>query len=153
MREVLDQVMMNYNMFEIHLVTMMKQKQNHEEQSNEDHKTRNEGGGSETTTMVMKPFMDLGLVAPPALEIDVISQLLFDEHSRSPPLHTNSNIDQREESPDQQVIRAGNSNKVPRLSSSKNNNTTNIDQATEATIRKARVSVRARSEAPMVYNC
>ena len=132
--------MMNYNMFEIHLVTMMKQKQNHEEQSNEDHKTRNEGGGSETTTMVMKPFMDLGLVAPPALEIDVISQLLFDEHSRSPPLHTNDKLDQREESPNQQVIRVGNSNKVLRLSSSKNGNITNIDKATGATIRKVRVS-------------
>lgn len=132
--------MMNYNMFEIHLVTMMKQKQNHEEQSNEDHKTSNEGGGSETTTMVMKPFMHLGLVAPPALEIDVISQSLSDEHSRSPPLHTNDKLDQREESPNQQVIRVGNSNKVLRLSSSKNDNTTNIDKANGATIRKVRVS-------------
>ncbi|XP_023770484.1 probable WRKY transcription factor 31 [Lactuca sativa] len=151
LREVLDQVTMNYNTLQTHLVTMMQQKQSHEEQSNEDHKiASNEGGGSEAATMVPRPFMDLGLAAPTAAETEEISQSSSDEHSRSPPLHTNSNIDQREESPDQQVIRAGNSNKVPRLSSSKNNNTTNIDQATEATIRKARVSVRARSEAPMI---
>ncbi|KAL4555542.1 hypothetical protein LXL04_038164 [Taraxacum kok-saghyz] len=152
LREVLDQVTNNYNTLQMHLVTMMQQKQR-EEQSTEDHKTSNEGG---EVMIVPRPFMDLGLAAPTAVETEEISQSSsdgHDEHSRSPTLHTNStNIDHREESPEQgsQAIRTG-SNKVPRLSSSKNNNSsTNIDQATEATIRKARVSVRARSEAPMI---
>lgn len=47
----------------------------------------------------------------------------------------------REETPESE------SNKVPKLNSSYP-----IDQATEATMRKARVSVRARSEAPMVHH-
>lgn len=41
-------------------------------------------------------------------------------------------------------------NKTPKLHDSPNNHNNNIDQATEATIRKARVSVRARSQAPVV---
>nr|WCL15201.1 WRKY7699 [Atractylodes chinensis] len=154
LREVLNQVTVNYNTLQTHFVTMMQQKQR-EEQPSEDHKTSNDGGGGEVM-MVPRPFMDLGLAAPTAVETDENSQSSsegrsHDEHSRSPPLHTNSAIDQREEIPEHgsQVIRTG-SNKVPRLSSSKNNNSTNIDQATEATIRKARVSVRARSEAPMI---
>lgn len=156
LREALNQLTVNYNTLQSHLVTMMQQKQR-EEQSTDDHKTSNDGGGGGGGSEVMivpRPFMDLGLAAPTAVETDENSQSSsegrsHDEHSRSPPLH--STIGQMEEGPEQgsQVIRTG-SNKVPRLSSSKNNNTTNIDQATEATIRKARVSVRARSEAPMI---
>lgn len=83
---------------------------------------------------VPKSFMDLSLAAPAAVETDDNSQSSsegksHDEQPRSPP----------------------ESNKVPRLSCSKNNPNTSIDQATEATIRKARVSVRARSEAPTVH--
>ncbi|XP_076913101.1 WRKY transcription factor 6-like [Bidens hawaiensis] len=82
---------------------------------------------------VPKSFMDLSLAAPAAVETDDNSQSSsegksHDEQPRSPP----------------------ESNKVPRLSCSKNNTNTSIDQATEATIRKARVSVRARSEAPTI---
>ncbi|XP_043690910.1 probable WRKY transcription factor 31 [Telopea speciosissima] len=50
----------------------------------------------------------------------------------------------REESPDQ-ASQGWVANKVPKLNASKN-----VDQSTEATMRKARVSVRARSEAPMI---
>ncbi|KAJ9560922.1 hypothetical protein OSB04_006082 [Centaurea solstitialis] len=152
LREALNQLTVNYNTLQSHLVTMMQQKQRDEQQQSTDdhHKTGNEGG---EVMIVPRPFMDLGLAAAPtAVETDENSQSSSegnDEDSRSPPLHTN--IGQMEEGSEQgsQVIRSG-SNKVQRLSSSKNNNTTNIDQATEATIRKARVSVRARSEAPMI---
>lgn len=147
LRQVLNQVTVKYNTLQTHLVTMMQQNQ-----PNEDRKTSNDGGDS---MLVPRPFMDLGLAAAPtAVETDENSQSSSENsHSRSPPVNNNA-IDHREESPEQgsQVLRTG-SNKVPRLSSSKNNNnntSTNIDQATEATIRKARVSVRARSEAPMI---
>lgn len=50
----------------------------------------------------------------------------------------------REESPESESWAP---NKVPKLVAAKA-----VDQATEATMRKARVSVRARSEAPMVIN-
>lgn len=52
----------------------------------------------------------------------------------------------REESPESEAQGWGPNNKVQKLSSAKG-----IDQSNEATMRKARVSVRARSEAPMVY--
>lgn len=52
----------------------------------------------------------------------------------------------REESPESETQGWGPNNKVQKLSSAKG-----IDQSNEATMRKARVSVRARSEAPMVY--
>ncbi|XP_068666240.1 probable WRKY transcription factor 31 [Aristolochia californica] len=50
----------------------------------------------------------------------------------------------REDSPDR-VSQGWGPNKAPKLASAKN-----VDQASEATMRKARVSVRARSEAPMI---
>ncbi|KAG9447604.1 hypothetical protein H6P81_013732 [Aristolochia fimbriata] len=51
----------------------------------------------------------------------------------------------REESPDRVSQGGWGPNKAPKLASSKN-----VDQTAEATMRKARVSVRARSEAPMI---
>ncbi|KAI3820738.1 hypothetical protein L1987_08286 [Smallanthus sonchifolius] len=91
--------------------------------------------------------MDLGLAAPAAVETDENSQSSseHDEHSRSSPLLTNNTTDQREESSEQgsNVTREG-LNKVLWLSSSKNNTNTNIDQAAEVTILKAKVSFRAR---------
>nr|QFI57433.1 WRKY38 [Glycyrrhiza glabra] len=51
---------------------------------------------------------------------------------------------EREDSPQDQVLASANNN-VPKFSPPRN-----IDQAAEATMRKARVSVRARSEAPMI---
>ncbi|KAF5758808.1 putative transcription factor WRKY family [Helianthus annuus] len=160
LRELLNQVTVKYNTLQTHLVTMMQQNQ-----PDEDHKTTgNDGGGGKGGGEVMvvpRPFMDLGLAAPAAVETDENSQSSsegrsHDEHSRSPTLVSNNLIDQsREESSEHgsHVTRDA-SNKVPRLSCSKNNTNTNtntnIDQATEATIRKARVSVRARSEAPMI---
>lgn len=51
-----------------------------------------------------------------------------------------------EESPESESHGWNNANKVQKLNSANKG----IDQSTEATMRKARVSVRARSEAPMV---
>ncbi|XP_076919287.1 WRKY transcription factor 6-like [Bidens hawaiensis] len=147
LRELLNQVTVKYNTLQSHMVTMMQQNNN---QATGDHKTNNDGGGGELM-VVPRQFMDLGLAAPgAAVETDENSQSSSDERSRSPT--------QQEESSEQgsHVTRDG-SNKVPRLSSNSSNNNNNnnnnnnsIDQATEATIRKARVSVRARIEAPMI---
>lgn len=125
--------------------------------------------------VVPRQFMDLGLAATNAVaatDNDEISLSSSEgrsrERSRSPPNNNNNNnnknsengnneeglvFDQdkkgfnrgieREDSPDHQ---GWGPNKLARLNSSKN-----VDQ-TEATIRKARVSVRARSEAPMVQS-
>lgn len=155
LKEVLNQVTVDYNMLQSHLVTIMQEKERSGSVT-DDRKTIHDGGGGGEHVMV--PLMDLGFSAPTAIETDENSQSSseHDENSRSPPIHNNKMIAQGDESPEQgsQGVKVG-SNKVPRLSASKtntNNNTstTSIDQATEATIRKARVSVRARSEAPMV---
>lgn len=116
--------------------------------------------------MVPRQFMDLG---PSCGEAENDAEVSSGErimiHSGSPPsLLESSNLREngkrllgREESPEESESNAwGNPNKVPKhnLSSSNNNNNGNgnvIDHsAAEATMRKARVSVRARSEAPMV---
>lgn len=158
LRELLNQVTVKYNTLQTHFVTMMQQQTQPTTEVN-NKKTSNDGdrGGGEVM-IVPRPFMDLGLAAPTAVETDNNSQSSseeksHDEQSRSPRVVTNNTIDQRDESSEQgsHVTRDG-SNKAPRLNPSKNNTSSanNIDQATEATIRKARVSVRARSEAPMV---
>ncbi|KAK1418180.1 hypothetical protein QVD17_27322 [Tagetes erecta] len=123
---------------ELHLMMMKLQK--HEDNSDEDSKPVNEG--SETMMMPM-PFIDLGLAS------------LEDENSRSDgkshdelrrlPVNNVDGKDHREEILEQVLP-----SKVPRLNDAKIDGGSNIDQATEATIRKARVSVRAKSEAPMI---
>ncbi|GJR86159.1 probable WRKY transcription factor 31 [Tanacetum coccineum] len=118
---------------ELHLMTMKLQKR--EENPIKDNKVSNEGGegGSEVITYMPRSFMNLGLAS------------LEDENSRSSSDgKSNDGKDHREEIPLQVIA-----NKVPRLDV-KNDGNGSIDQATEATIRKARVSVRARSEAPMI---
>ncbi|GMP73226.1 hypothetical protein CsSME_00031042 [Camellia sinensis var. sinensis] len=122
----------------------------------EEDKKHHEAGGP----VVPRQFMDLGPNA--ATETDEPSRSSSEERtpsgSGSPPNHKNETVpfDQnksnyrdgkairREESPESE---SWVSNKVPKLM-----NTTNksVEQASEATMRKARVSVRARSEAPMI---
>lgn len=124
---------------------MIMKLQKHEDNSDEDSKQVNEG--SETMMMPM-PFIDLGLAS------------LEDENSRSAsdgkthdelrrlPINNVDGRDGRDHR--EEILEQVLPNKVPRLNDSKNDSGSNIDQATEATIRKARVSVRAKSEAPMV---
>ncbi|KAI3702563.1 hypothetical protein L6452_28306 [Arctium lappa] len=145
LKQVLNQVTSNYNSLQMHMTTMMQQKQG--ENSNEDRKPSKEGGGNQV--MVPRPLTDPGLDAPATVETDENSRSSSegrsrDEITRSPTTNIGGR-DHREESQEQVL---GCSNKVPRLNDSKNDD--NIDQATEATIRKARVSVRVRSEAPMI---
>ncbi|XXG67818.1 hypothetical protein AAC387_Pa06g1075 [Persea americana] len=127
------------------------------------------GGGDGGGFIVPRQFMDLGPAA--TAETDEPSQSSSEGRSRdragSP--HNNAevvsknNINsreivpldhdktdfgdgrvRREESPDQSS-QGWVPNKLPKLPTSKN-----VDQSSEATMRKARVSVRARSEAPMI---
>uniref|UniRef100_A0A5B6ZKV7 Putative WRKY transcription factor 31 n=1 Tax=Davidia involucrata TaxID=16924 RepID=A0A5B6ZKV7_DAVIN len=159
LREMLNQVTNNYNTLQMHLVTLMKQQQDQKSDTTdqqhdqmvdvklEDKKPNGNNGG----LIVPRQFMDLGLAAiadtdepslscsegrrrspdrsrSPVNNVEAVSKDLYD--------HDQKKEYGREDSPD---------NKVPRLNSSKN-----VDQAAEATMRKARVSVRARSEAPMI---
>ncbi|XP_021893820.1 probable WRKY transcription factor 31 [Carica papaya] len=155
-----------------------QQQQQQEDQKvehNDEHDQTIDGKGEEKRQnaaglIVPRQFMDLGLAA--ATDTDELS-LSSSDGSGSPVNHSevgskelvirkstgngeegNIVLDQdkkefgrgigREDSPDQGRQSWGGANKVPRFNSSKS-----VDQ-TEATMRKARVSVRARSEAPMI---
>lgn len=125
LREMLNQITINYNALQVHLINLTQ----HHDQKN------NALDGKVTGP---RQFMDLGLAsaASAAQTDETSSEGRRGARSRSP---VNCD-DGREESPDNGSDRGGPS-KDPKL----------IDSAAaEATMRKARVSVRARSEAPMV---
>nr|WGV38210.1 WRKY [Loropetalum chinense var. rubrum] len=130
------------------------------EEEDKKHSTNNNinGGG----LMVPRQFMDLGLAATAATETDDHSLSSSEGRSRDGPGSPVNNVEVvskelekkefgRGDSPADHVSKSWSTststtpNKVPRLDSSKN-----VDASTEATMRKARVSVRARSEAPMI---
>ncbi|XP_057954464.1 probable WRKY transcription factor 31 [Malania oleifera] len=176
LRDMLSQVSSNYSNLQMHMMALMKQQnieksEGHDQMMDgkeEDKKPNmvaagnNNGGGG---VMVPRQFMDLGLAA--AAETDEGSPASSEGRSRDrsgSPMHNVEvaskealpSFDQeknelissgigREDSPDQGPQGWG-SNKVPRL----NCTSKNAEQSAEATMRKARVSVRARSEAPMI---
>ncbi|KAL3509814.1 hypothetical protein ACH5RR_029215 [Cinchona calisaya] len=162
LREVLNQVTNNYNNLQMHLMTVMQQQQqqDHPKTDNTSDDQENEGKVLEGINtkhhqnglMVPRQFMDLGLAGPTA-DTDVASLSSSEgrsgrERSRSPKNNIEASTggsNGREDSPDKSSQGWG-PNKVQRL----NHPSKNVDQATEATMRKARVSVRARSEAPMI---
>ncbi|KAI3457344.1 hypothetical protein Pfo_014007 [Paulownia fortunei] len=136
LREMLNQVTNKYNGLQMHLLTLMQQQQQQQTDQNggvaEEHKNGHGNG-----LLVPRQFMDLGFAA--AANNDETSLSSSEGRTgRDPP-----------PAPDKDVVGGEGQcpeNKVPKLSHSPRS----VDQATEATMRKARVSVRARSEAPMI---
>ncbi|PPS08113.1 hypothetical protein GOBAR_AA12526 [Gossypium barbadense] len=132
LREMLSEVTSNYNTVQKHLVTLMQQQQDGKPEKNDEQKKSNGG------LIVPRQFMDLGRSHDwsGSPNVEVASK---EFRSRKRGSSEEGRRIGREDTPD--------GNKVPRFNSSKT-----VDQ-TEATMRKARVSVRARSEAPMVQRC
>ncbi|XP_043688488.1 probable WRKY transcription factor 31 [Telopea speciosissima] len=175
LRGMLNQVSNNYNSLQMHLVTLMQQQQNRKPETTQEHEMldgkleeKKHESGTGGGFMVPRQFMDLGPAA--AAETDEPSQSSSEGHSgdrSGSPHHSfdvknSSNSDivpfeqqdksegrrsiGREESPDE-ASQGWVPNKVPKL----NPASKNVDQSAEAaTMRKVRVSVRARSEAPMI---
>lgn len=147
LKDLLNQATNNYNTLQMHLVTVMQQQSqraaDHELEKVSDQHARKNRGASE----VPRQFINLGLGQVSA-ETDAEPSLSSPEGGGDPIRSPVSNMDhlskEDDVDPGSQNAWMG-SNKVSRLNPSKS-----VDQATEATIRKARVSVRARSEAPMV---
>ncbi|KAI3789480.1 hypothetical protein L2E82_02277 [Cichorium intybus] len=141
LREALNQVIVNYNTLENHLATIIQQKQG-------DENPREDGNG-EGSTRERRSCMDLALAAPMKKETGENLQSSSEERNHDEPSRSMNNktgaID-GEENPEQ-------GSQVQRLNSSNynNRNTGNMDQSPESTVRKARVSVRARSEASVVF--
>lgn len=175
LKEMLNQVSSSYQTLQIQFVTLMQQSnlkpehdQDHEMTDEKLKEKKHEGGGG---LIIPRQFMDLGPAATG--ETDEVASHTSSEgrsrdHSRSPPAnvevvskeygqHSNNGSNNDMVVFDQEGRRIGSEenpdhgsqgwvpNKLPKLNSLKA-----VDQATEATMRKARVSVRARSEAPMI---
>lgn len=144
LKDLLNQVTNNYNTLQMHLVTVMQQQSqkaaDNEQEQFSDHHARKNSSASE----VPRQFINLGLGGQISAETDAEPSLSSPEGAdpiRSPDhLSKEDDVDLGSQNANWMG-----SNKVSRLNPSKS-----VDQATEATIRKARVSVRARSEAPMV---
>ncbi|KAG6785234.1 hypothetical protein POTOM_010964 [Populus tomentosa] len=147
LKDMLTHATSNYNALQMDLITLLQGQNSH--QKNEQHDGKNKDDG-----IVPRQFMDLGLVAATGGgDTEDLSLSTSEGGRRRDPTRSSGNnaennnedgtveqdkkgTDQREESPDQ----GWGSNKDARFNSTKT-----VDQ-TEATIRKARVSVRARSE-------
>ncbi|XP_022723484.1 probable WRKY transcription factor 31 [Durio zibethinus] len=168
LRDMLSHVSNNYSALQMQLVTLMEQQRNRLAESTQEHEIQEEKSEvKKHEEIVPRQFMDLGPSG--TVETDEMFPSSSEERTRSgsPPnkleiaskdyikgkneiprfdqetssLPDGKRID-REESPESE---GWGPNKVQKLNPVKS-----IDQSTEATMRKARVSVRARSEAPMI---
>ncbi|MCD9638491.1 Transcription factor [Datura stramonium] len=146
LRGMLTQVSNNYTALQVHLAALMQQQQHISKTKNtHDHKIIVEAK-TDQEKIVPRQFLELG---PSGEELSHNSHSSSEERTVSESPHNNiqvtrhkGTIGSREESPEAESWVP---NKVPKLNSSMR-----IDQTTDATMRKARVSVRARSEAPMI---
>ncbi|KAL0398791.1 UNVERIFIED_CONTAM: WRKY transcription factor 6 [Sesamum radiatum] len=152
LRGMLTQVSNNYSALQMHLVTLMQQQQNSRTDStqeqevvgrkSEENKPAVNGGA-----IVPRQFLDLAPAAAANQMADDHSNSSSEERTLSGSPHNNVEPSRnkrigREESPESEGWAP---NKTLKLNSTKP-----VDQSAEATMRKARVSVRARSEAPMI---
>ncbi|KAI3882225.1 hypothetical protein MKW92_004308 [Papaver armeniacum] len=161
LKGMLSQVTNNYNTLQMQLVVLMQQKSPKIETS-QDHEMVNVAKHEENRVneMIPRQFMDLGL-ATTNTEVDELSHsssegknleesslqkkemVLFDHQEKSELGSSRDNEESLEDHPSQGWV----PNKIAKL----NVESQQQQQPMEATMRKPRVSVRARSEAPMVH--
>nr|QWQ79529.1 WRKY transcription factor protein 11 [Zanthoxylum armatum] len=176
LRDMLSQVTKNYNALHMHLVALMQQKQqNHIIESTPEREVVEGKAEDKKLDQVMVPrqFIDLGptaetdevsnsssgertLSGTPSNNVEVVAskEYIKSNNGKNEMVSFDQAADQnsngkrigREESPESETQGWGPNNKVQKLNSANKG----IDQSNEATMRKARVSVRARSEAPMI---
>ncbi|KAL1334578.1 WRKY transcription factor 6 [Arachis ipaensis] len=157
LKETLNHMRSSYMNLQMQVAALMQhqQKQQVSETTTENHEVgkvkgddeKKEGGSSGGGGMIPRQLLDL--VASGTAEVDdQVSNSSSEERTRSstPQNHKNSNGKMENTGEDLESSQQGweNPNKFQRLNPA-------TDQSTaEATMRKARVSVRARSEAPMI---
>ncbi|KAG2330624.1 hypothetical protein Bca52824_001804 [Brassica carinata] len=154
LKEMLSQTTNNFNSLQMQLVAVMRQQEDHHHLATNESKDK-DANRHDAPEMVPRQFIDLGL---PSAEVSSDERITV--RSRSPPsLLEDSSSRQRakrvleiEEMLENESNGWRNRSKVSKHNASSSNGNGNaIDQsAAEATMRKARVSVRARSEAPML---
>ncbi|KFK40614.1 hypothetical protein AALP_AA2G019000 [Arabis alpina] len=149
LKELLTQVSNNYTSLQMHLVSLMQQQQQ-QHQNNIHHNKAIEAVEKPEETIVPRQFIDLGPLRAVG-EGEEVSNSSSEDRTRSggssaAERRSNEVRDGkrvgREESPETE------SNKVQKVNNTSSPAT--FEQSAEATMRKARVSVRARSEAPMI---
>ncbi|XP_073313807.1 probable WRKY transcription factor 31 [Primulina huaijiensis] len=149
LRGMLAQVSNNYTAMQMHLVTLMQQQQISRTDSTQEHeivgrKSTEEKDDENGRAMVPRQFLGL---TPANQMVEGHSNSSSEERTVSGSPNNNLEL-----SRNKRIGREGSMesegwgpNKHPKLNPVKP-----ADQSTEATMRKARVSVRARSEAPMI---
>ncbi|KAJ0264887.1 WRKY transcription factor 42 [Hirschfeldia incana] len=154
LKEMLSQTTNSFNSLQMQLVAVMRQQENQHHLATIESKDK-DTNQHEAPEMVPRQFIDLGL---PSAEVSSNERSMV--RSRSPPALLEESSSRQhakrvleiEDSPENESNGWGNPSKVLKHNASSSNGNGNaIDQsAAEATMRKARVSVRARSEAPML---
>ncbi|KAL3596121.1 hypothetical protein D5086_007758 [Populus alba] len=172
LKDMLSQVTNNYSALQMHFVALIQQQQRNPGVESDKKQETVDAKSSEEKKheMVPRQFMDLG----PSAETDEISNSSSEERTRSvtPQNHfevastkNNGKLEMVPHDQENSSFRGGkrfggdespesesqgwNPNKVQKLNPATPANKA-IEQSAEATMRKARVSVRARSEAPMI---
>nr|GMD37834.1 probable WRKY transcription factor 31 [Ipomoea batatas] len=148
LRDTLNQVTNNYTSLQMHVMTLMQQQQQSHGKTEESKQNPRQNNGGQ---MLPRQFMDLGLAAGGGGPTEADEASLSSSEGRSGREGSQSptnNLDEASRADSPEKGSGWRSNKVARSGHASKSG--NIDQATEATMRKARVSVRARSEAPMI---
>ncbi|CAL5199546.1 unnamed protein product [Lathyrus oleraceus] len=135
LKEKLSDLQMRY-------VSLMQQNQRNEASESETVNGKGEGGDA----VMARKFVSGS--SSEVVDPKVLNSPISDERKRSRSPRNNNKTDQKETDPDStdQLVQVWEPNKVPRL----NPSNASDQAAAEATMRKARVSVRARSEAHMI---
>ena len=145
LKYALNHVTTNYNALQMHLFVMMENQK--ADQSSPD------GGGIPRGSVAPRQFMDLGLASIDAEAPNNEPSLSSNSDERKPGLtETGNNGTAKTNAPREDSVDDHHHSKIQRTTSSCSAKDNNNNDQTEATMRKARVSVRARSEAPMVYS-
>lgn len=156
LKNMLSQVSHDYSNLQVHFVSLMQQQQHQKGESTQSHEVI-QGKGEGRRNIVPRQFLDMGPSSNNDTD-ELTSQTLSDDEQTldgSPHNkegngsyeHGKGGSHGREDSPeDAEWV----PNKAPKLNLPKGNNGPVDQAAAEATMRKARVSVRARSEAAMI---
>ncbi|CAA0808580.1 Probable WRKY transcription factor 42 [Striga hermonthica] len=131
LREMLNQTTNSYNSLHTHLLALtwqQKPEQRHDEIAEEHKTSAHESNG-------LRQFMDLGFAST---NEDALGSPFDGQTSRQSPESHEKEVEERDEP------------ESSRAAGGQGHYRGSADQATEATMRKARVSVRARSEASMI---
>ncbi|CAN4083759.1 unnamed protein product [Withania somnifera] len=160
LKGMLTQVSNSYSALQMHLVTLMQQQQQLNSRTESTHahayevveaKSDEEKKQEKEGSLVPKQFMELGPSGSKADPMGEPSNSHSSSEERTLSGSPRNNMELlsrdkgigREESPESESW-------APNKASKLMNSSKPIEQSTEATMRKARVSVRARSEAPMI---